>query len=214
MNPTAHDQFIVCHGKSGILGVFTAEEPMTLARGQAVIVQTSRGAEFGSVLAPASLRQARLLGTVSAGTLLRCANPADDASRSQIAEREQQIFDAARDLSAGTSIEVLDVDLLFQGDFAIVQFVGRDDDVDRLGQALEQRFGISVRLENVAMPKEEHAHGGCDKPDCGRSAGGGECTSCSTGDGCSSCGSAKVDLRPYFSHLRDKMQAQQRIPLV
>jgi hypothetical protein len=64
----------------------------------------------------------------------------------------------------------------------------------------------------VPAAPDAHEHGGCDKPDCGRTAGGG-CTSCSSGGGCSSCGSSKVDLRPYFSHLRDKMEAKGRIAL-
>ena len=70
------------------------------------------------------------------------------------------------------------------------------------------RWGI--RLENLSLPKEEHEHGGCDKPDCGRESGGG-CSTCSTGGGCSTCGSGKTDLREYFGHLRTKMES--RIPL-
>ena len=66
---TPHDQFVVSHGKSGALGVFTAAEPLPLRRGQAVILQTNRGIEMGRVLSPATLRQARILGATSAGTL-------------------------------------------------------------------------------------------------------------------------------------------------
>jgi cell fate regulator YaaT (PSP1 superfamily) len=216
MNAAPHDQYIVSHGKSGFLGVFTAAEPLTLARGQGVIVQTTRGAEFGSVLAPASLWQARLLGAVSAGSLLRGADEADHARRRDLAEREQQIFEAAQSFAADAAlaIDVLDVDLLFDGTQAIVQFLGQEEDTEKLAHALEEQFELTVRLENVAVPKDEHAHGGCDKPDCGRSAGGGGCDTCSSGGGCSSCGAGKVDLRPYFRHLRDKMDSHQRIPLV
>ncbi len=210
------DQFIVSHGKSGVLGVFTAAEAMPLRRGQRVIVQTGRGIEIGTVLSPATLRQARLLGAVSSGQLLRLANDADEARRGGLALLEQQLFDAARAhaQSASLGLEILDVDLLFDGQQAVVQFVGSDADTENLAHALEERFTLTVRLENLATPAapQEHDHGGCDKPDCGKTAGGG-CTTCSSGGGCSSCGSSKVDLRPYFSHLRDKMEAKGRISL-
>jgi hypothetical protein len=215
-----HDQFIVSHGKSGVLGVFTAAEALSLRRGQHVILQTGRGVELGTVLGPATLRQARLLGAVSTGQLLRRAADADEARRAGLALLEQQLFDAGRAwvTQAALALEILDVDLLFDGQQALVQFVGKDAGAEKLAQALEEQFRLTVRLENLAVPgvpePEEHAHGGCDKPDCGRTAdGAGGCTTCSTGGGCSSCGSGKVDLRPYFGHLRDKMEANQRIPL-
>jgi hypothetical protein len=72
--------------------------------------------------------------------------------------------------------------------------------------------GIENLTQPSAAPEEEH-HGGCGQPGCGRAAGG-SCTSCGTG-GCSSCGSGKTDLRPYFAHLRAKMDQQpQRTPLL
>jgi hypothetical protein len=217
--PDLHDQFIVSHGKSGVLGVFTAAEALLLRRGQRVIVQTGRGVEIGAVLGPATLRQARLLGAASSGRLLRRADGADEARRADLALLEQQLFDAGRAWleRAALALDILDVDLLFDGQQALVQFVGNDADTEKLAHALEAQFRLTVRLENLAVPSvheaEEHAHGGCDKPDCGRTGGGGGCTTCSTGGGCSSCGSSKVDLRPYFSHLRDKLEASQRIPL-
>ncbi len=216
----SHDQFIVSHGKSGVLGVFTAAEPLALKRGQHAIVKTGRGVELGTVLGPATLRQARLLGATSTGQLLRGADAADEARRADLGLLERQLFDAGRTWvqDAGLALEILDVDVLFDGAQAIVQFVGNDAGAEKFAAALEEQFRLIVRLENPVVPSApepaEHAHGGCDKPDCGRTAdGGGGCTTCSTGGGCSSCGSSKVDLRPYFSHLREKMEANQRIPL-
>lgn len=215
------DQFLVSHGKSGILGVFHSPEATTLPRGQAVIVRTGRGVEIGTVLGPASLRQARNFGAGALGELLRRAAAEDETRRADLTVREQELFDAGRSFAGhhGLPLEILDVDLLFDGEHAFVQFVGEDADSDKLAVALESQFRLTVRLENLATPAEpenhEHEHAGCDKPDCGRSGGGGGgCTTCSTGGGCSSCGSsAKVDLRPYFSHLRDQIDSNRRIPL-
>jgi hypothetical protein len=213
----AHDQFIVSFGKIGALGVFTAAEPLMLRRGQAVIVQTSRGVEIGTVLCQATLRQARLLGATSSGPLLRLVSTEDEARRDERAEFERRIFETSRAWAErdGLALAILDVDLMFDGGQAIVQFVGNDADTENLAQALELHFAMAIRLENLAapMPEENHEHGGCDKPDCGRTAGGG-CTTCSTGGGCSSCSSGnKTDLREYFGHLRTKMETSQRIPL-
>jgi cell fate regulator YaaT (PSP1 superfamily) len=217
LSAEGHDQFIVGFGKSGALGVFTSAEPLLLRRGQAVIVRTPRGVEVGTVLCQATLRQARLLGATSSGELLRTASVDDEAGHEERIAFERHIFEKSRTWaqSTGLAAEILDVDLMFDGAQAIVQFVGSDTDAEKLAHALEQHFTIAIRLENlaVAMPAETHEHGGCDKPDCGRRAGG-SCTTCSSGGGgCSSCGAGKTDLREYFSHLRTKMEAAQRIPL-
>jgi cell fate regulator YaaT (PSP1 superfamily) len=182
-------------------------------------VQTDRGLEIGAVLCPATLRQARILGAISSGPLLRGVTREDEAKRKERTELEQRIFDISRAWAQrdGLNLEILDVDCLFDGLQAIVQFVGKDTDTEKLAQALEQHFQIAIRLENLVTPapaEEAHEHGGCDKPDCGKTAGGG-CSTCSTGGGCSSCSTGKqTDVREYFDHLRTKMETSQRIPLV
>lgn len=219
LSPVAlHDQYVVSHGKSGAVGVFTASVPLRLERGQAVIIQSPRGMEIGAVLCPASLRQARILGAVSSGMLHRPLSREDETRRDGLCTREQAIFETSRAWARrdGLALEILDAELLFDGALAILQFVGAEADTEPFAQALQQQFGVTIHLENLAAPlpdKDEDHHGGCDKPDCGRSAGGG-CSTCSTGGGCSSCGSAKIDVSDYFSHLRTKMETHKRIPLV
>lgn len=210
--PRRADQYVVSFGKSGALGVFTSELPLALRRHQSVLVQTHRGIEIGKVLGPASLVQARLLGATASGTLVRPFQSDDEAQRSECAAMSQSLFAASRACADRDQLglEILDVDVMFDRRSAIVQFVGSDLATDRLAHALEQQFGLAIRLENVAVHGEHHEHGGCDKPDCGRQAGGG-CTTCDTGGGCSTCGSGKTDLREYFGHLRTKMES--RIPL-
>ena len=211
VEPSA-DQYLVSHGKSGVVGVFMADEPVPLPRGCEVVVQTARGVEIGEVLGPATIRQARLIGAGSAGTLLRRTAVADQTRRESLARLEHHLFEACRACTSDAALEVLDVDLLFDGEHAIVQFVGADADAERLAPALEEQFNLTIRLENLATPAvhEDDEHH-CDKPDCGKDAGG--CTSCSTGGGCSSCGTSKVDMTAYFGHLRTKMETSQRIPL-
>jgi hypothetical protein len=207
------DQFVVSYGKSGALGVFTSSEFLFLRRGQRVLVKTSRGTEVGSVLCPASIMQARLLGASSSGLLLRVLTLQDESDHDRLAGIEQSIFETGRAWAKrdGLELEILDVNVLFDGAIAIVQFVGNDAGSKSLAEALEQRFALAVRLENLTAAKEEHEHFHCDKPDCGRANGGDGCTTCGAGGGCSTCGSGATDLREYFGHLRAKMES--RIPL-
>jgi hypothetical protein len=209
----AHDQYIVSHGKSGAVGVFTAPEPLALKRGHIVLIETSRGIESGAILCAASLRQARLLGATASGTLVRPFTPDDESVKQRHDQLEQAIFETSRAWVErdALSLEILDVEVLFDGRNAIVQFVGQEASTEKLAVALERQFGLSIRFENLAAPRQEEHEHGCDKPDCGRTAGGG-CSTCSTGGGCSSCDSGKnVDMRDYFAHLRTKMES--RIPL-
>lgn len=205
---TDETQFLVSHGKSGVIGVFTGATPESYVRGQSVIVQTSRGVELGTVLGPASIRQARIFGAASSGLLMRRRDEQDEARCAELRDLEQQIFEQAQSWAA---FDILDVDLFFDGQHAIVQFVGAGGDTEPLALALEQHFRLTIHLENLAPVPDSHEHHHCDKPDCGRDAGG--CSSCSTGGGCSSCGSSKVDLREYFAHLRTQMEVGRRIPL-
>jgi hypothetical protein len=129
--------------------------------------------------------------------------------------RERDLFETCRTLVAQSdiAIEILDVELLSDNAVAIVQFVGDDAATETCAHLLEERLHFAIRMENIAGSRqtddEQHR---CDKPDCGRQAGGG-CSTCETGGGCSTCGSSKVDLREYFGHLRAKMEHAQRIPL-
>jgi hypothetical protein len=216
LRPGAALQFVVGFGKGGGVGVFTAAEPMVLRRGTRVVVGTPRGTEAGSVLCPATVRQARLLGATASGPLLRNLDHDDEACLAAQRALGLRLFEAARRQAQQErfALEVLDAEILLDGVHAIVQFVGDEPRLDACALALEQQFNRQVRFENVAQPAApvEEEHGGCGKPDCGRTEGG--CSTCSTGGGCSSCGSSKVDLRDYFGHLREKMADNHRRPLL
>ena len=208
-------QYLVSHGKNGALGVFAA--PLALRRGARVVVRTPRGLEHGTVLGPATDGHAKLMGVAAPGELVRPLTAADETSLRALDEVAQQLFAAGRAWAQqrGLTVEVRDVAVLLDGRQAILQYVGTGE-LEAFAQDLEQEFRLDVRLESLTPPathEHEEEHAGCDKPDCGRAAGG-SCTTCSTGGGCSSCGSGKVDMRPYFAHLRDKMEATHRTPLV
>ena len=213
-----HDQFVVSYGKTAAVGVFSADEPLPLSRGARVLLKTPRGLEAGTVRCPATIRQARLLGATTSGALLRPLSSGDEADSRRREALADALCDASRALALERSLnfEILDAEVLFDGSQAILQFLGSDEGIDGFAHELEATFGIAIRLENLAAPAEAHhdeaEHGGCGKPDCGKEGGGGGCSS--EGGGCSTCGSANVDLRDYFAHLRGKMEADRRVPLL
>ena len=211
------EHYLVSHGKSGGLGSFVAHEPLGLARGDRVVIDSPRGREIGTILCLAGVRQSRLLGAVSSGTIVRPLNSADEIVLDQARVLEHRLFEASRQLaqSQNLPLEILDVDVFIEGR-AVLQFVGAElAELDAFAQALSASFQLDIRLENLALPEEPadlEAHG-CGKPDCGKAEGGG-CSTCSTGGGCSSCGTGATDLRPYVSHLRTQMEAANRTPLL
>lgn len=216
------DQYVVAFGKSGGLGCFTVVEPFDLVRGDRVVVKSPRGTEMGEVLSPATLRQARLIGAQASGDILRRATDDDQAILPHLQQHAEELFAASRAAAERLALplQILDVEVLLDRQHVLVQFVGGGDaEVTKLVEAMQFRAELQIRFENLAAPQgdehDDHSHGGCDKPDCGRANGGsGGCTSCSTGGGCSSCGTGKPDMRAYFAHLRGKMEETHRTPLL
>jgi hypothetical protein len=212
-------EYLVSYGKSGAFGRFAPATALGCLRGDTVVVQSQRGLELGVVLCPATPRQARLLGKACVGVLLRQATPQDTAAAGRLDALGQLLFADGCRLAAelGIAVGVLDVEVLLDGRHAVVQHLSPDSlDPTPFAETLSRRHDVTVLLENLATPLGEpvvdEAAGGCGKPGCGRASGSG-CTSCGTG-GCSSCGAGKVAMTAYFAHLRSKMEAKHRVPLV
>jgi hypothetical protein len=211
------DQFIASYGKSGGLGCFSALTDECFSRGDRVALQTPRGLEAGAILGPATLRQARLLGAQTSGTIVRRLGDEDLTLLIDLQRQANDLFAVSRAVAAGRGghVEILDVELLLDGSHAIIHLVGRADDaMAQLIDELSRRANLHIRFENLALAigERDQPAAGCGKPDCGKASGGG-CSDCGAG-GCSSCGQEAVDLRPYFAHLRGRMEEQRRTPLV
>lgn len=210
------DQYVASFGRDAGLGCFSAATPQTLARHDRVLLQTPRGLEVGSILGPATIRQARLVGAHVRGELVRPLTPSDEpviAAMNALADKVLTASERLRDELA-VAITLIDAETFFDLRHALLHILcPNPDTLGAFALTLSERAGIAVRLANLALPAEPEEHG-CGKPDCGSGEGG--CTSCSTGGcstGCGSGGSA-VDLRPYFAHLRDQMETKNRVSLV
>jgi hypothetical protein len=208
-------EYLVSYGRAGDFSRFVTAVPREYCRADRVVVRTARGLELGTVLRPATPLQGRVLKHLGAGELVRPAAPADEIAFRDNQALSQQLFETARAKVAGEQLplEILDLDLLLDGKAVVLQYLAWEQrGFDDFWTSLSHALGLQLVLEDLATPPEP---AGCGEPNCGKANGG--CTDCSSGGGCStgSCGSkGGVDMRDYFSHLRDKMEQDRRIGLL
>jgi cell fate regulator YaaT (PSP1 superfamily) len=213
--------YLVNFGRAGDFSRFRTTVPAAFQRGDRVVVRTHQGVELGVVMCPASPDHARYLSDKGAGELLRHATPEDEQAAADLVGRSGRLFDDARCLAVELELplEILDMEVLFDGRQAIIHYLCRQDcDYRPFVSTLSRRHDLLIVMQNLALPMERDEHSqGCGKPDCGK-AGGGGCTTCGTGGGCSagSCGAGikKEDVAVYLAGLRQSMEASPRTSLL
>jgi cell fate regulator YaaT (PSP1 superfamily) len=214
MTSTEH---LVSFGKAGEIARFRAVAPLSLQRGDQVVVRTAHGLEIGNVLCEATARHAELLDNPAVGELLRLATPEDAAIASGIRDRAKQLFTDARALAEELHLplEIVDIEIPLDGHEVTLYYLRWAEGDERpLVSALSKRYELMIGMRNLALPEGASA---CGKPDCGN----GQCSSCGTDGGCSTggcstgCGSKKksAEVREYFAGLREKMLPSRRVPL-
>jgi hypothetical protein len=211
-------EYLVSHGASGDFGRFRPATSATYERGDHVIVRSHHGLELGVVLCAATSEHGRFLSRTALGEILRRTTEEDECEAEKRRQRAGQIFADARRLSAefNLPLEVLDVEVVWDGQQAIVHHLRPlDCDYRDLVSALSRRHGITILMENLALPVEP-AEAGCGRPGCGK--GGGGCDSCGSGSGCSSgtCGKAipKEQVAAYLTGLEQPALERMRTPLL
>lgn len=206
-------EYLVKYGKTGAFGRFSSRLQKPLKRGDRVIIRSIRGVEDGSILCLVSPLQNEIFRDTPMGEILRSPTPEDEGRVLTIQKKAREIYDVARQISVRhrLPLEVLDVEVMLEGDLMVLQFLAwGDDDLNKLIESLEAQFALEVMLEPLSNSIQgEKVEAGCGKPNCGQTTGGG-CSSCGTG-GCSSCGTGGVDMRDYFSHLRQQMEQNNRL---
>jgi hypothetical protein len=220
ISPMTEEEYLVSYGKSGEFARFRPVRPEPYQRGDRVLVRTQQGLEMGVVLCPANPGHAAFLARTSLGELLRRITREDEQSAEDVRLRGQRIFEDSRRLAAELElpVEILDVELLLDGQQAIVHHVGREGcDYRPLVSALSKKYDLFVVMQNEALPKvAEEESVGCGKPDCGQVNGGGGCTSCGTNGGCGTCGKGvkKEDVAAHLLALRQMMENRARTSLL
>jgi cell fate regulator YaaT (PSP1 superfamily) len=218
VSPMTEDEYLVSYGKSGEFARFRPVGSDSFRRGDRVVVRTHQGLEMGLVLCPANIGHAPFLSRTSRGELLRRVTEEDEQAVEETRRRGRQIFDDGRRLAGelGLPLEILDVELLLDGQQAIIHHIRREEcDFRPLVSTLSKKYDVLVTMQNLALPKTEESIG-CGKPDCGQVNGGGGCTSCGTNGGCGTCGKGvkKEDVAAHLLALRQMMESRARTSLL
>jgi cell fate regulator YaaT (PSP1 superfamily) len=197
-------EYLVSFGRSGDFGRFGTALTDECRRGDRVVVRTAQGLELGTVLCPVAAIHTTFLSHTTSGELLRHASPLDEAEAARLRNRADALFQRGRELvtQSGLPLEIVDVDVLLDGQQAVIYHLRREEcDYRPVVAALSKAFALRIVMENLTMPVETHEHG-CDRPDCG--AGSGGCSTCGTGGGCSTCGAGtkKEDIAAQLASLR------------
>jgi cell fate regulator YaaT (PSP1 superfamily) len=213
------NDYLLSYGSAGDFGRFYPVKPLTCRRGDRAVVRSHRGLELATVLCAATPGHAVHLPNTTVGQLLRLASAEDEQTAARMHEHGQRIFESARELAADLTLplEILDVEVLLDGQQAILQLLRGDEcDMRQFVSGLSRKHEIQVALHDLSRQEGVEAvetHG-CGRPDCGRTGDGDGCSTCGTGGGCATCGAGKApDMTAYFAGLREQMAAN-RVPLL
>jgi cell fate regulator YaaT (PSP1 superfamily) len=200
--------YLVTYGAAGEFSRFRPAGDRAYARGDRVVIRTSRGLELGTVLCRATAHHAAFLSRTPQGELLRPASQVDLAAASDVEHKSAALIATARRLARemGLAIEILDAEITLDGGQAsIFHLRAGDCDCRPLAAALSRETDVQIVMENMAEP----ASTGCGRPDCGKGAGG--CSSCGTG-GCSSgscsAGHGAQEVSSHLAALRRAMESR------
>jgi cell fate regulator YaaT (PSP1 superfamily) len=210
----ATGEYLVSYGTSGEFARFRPVAPAEYRRGDRVVVRTSQGLELGVVMCPAQAEHSPFLSRTALGELLRRVTEIDEKQADQAQRLGQRVFDDGQRFAGELelALEILDVEILLDGQQAIVHHLRQVDcDYRDLVSALSKKYDLHIRMNNLALPKEETI--GCGEPNCGQLTGG--CQSCGSG-GCSTCGKGvkKEEVAAHLLHLRQLMEQRNRTPLL
>ncbi len=212
----ANDGTLVQYGRAAYVGRFAAPPGASFDRDDAVVVASPRGLEIGVVLCAADDRFAASWDATAGGDLLRRVAPADEVQSGDAEALGRALLAAAETYGADLPLTFLDVEVTLDRAGAVLHVLPWGAcAADGLFAALSARFGLGVRMLDVARTPV------ATEPAVEVKSG---CSSCGTGGGCSSCGTetsgcstggcsrgavkSADDLTDYFADLRQKMEAE------
>jgi cell fate regulator YaaT (PSP1 superfamily) len=209
-------EYLVTCGQAGEIGRFRSDTPIDCARGDRVVVRTSQGVAIGTVRCEAAVEYARLIDGAVKGELLRRATAEDELIAEAIRIRTAQLFDDARQLVAELNLplEIIDVDVQLDGHRVTVYHLRWADCDERiLVSALSKKYEAMVAMRDAGLPEGATA---CGRPDCQNDGKGGGCATCTSGGCATGCGSKGMarEVQEYFAALRQKMEQNNRVPLL
>ncbi len=169
-------RYLIRYGSMGWIGRFGSIEPIACRRNDQVLIQSDRGTELGEVLSAPDCGQgipAEEDQQQPTGELLRVVTSDDLSQLSECRQRAPKILETARQASSsmGERIELVDCELLFDRQTAVLYYFGDSPETSGLlRERLTETCGVNVLLQPVIEPEIEG--GGCGQPGCGNNGCG------------------------------------------
>lgn len=171
-------------GVLGHVGRFRSADGRRHARGERVVVRTSRGLEIGEVLTDEPQDAAE-----ADGPLLRRMTDADELLAERLQRNREAAYKACVRLliDRGSPAALMDVEHLFDGRGLYFYFLGEVDDVtEAISAELAAAYDAEARFGQFADVLEHGCGPGCGTAEaengCGSSGG---CASCAVASACS-----------------------------
>jgi cell fate regulator YaaT (PSP1 superfamily) len=165
-------KYVVRYGVMRALGVMSARDNTTFARGVQIIARTDRGLEAAVVLCEATPEAVVHLKNPSQGQVLREMTPADSLELSRILARQRDEFGICqRQVSQlGLPMQLVDVEHLFGGERVVVYYLAENRvDFRELVKALAGEFQTRIEMRQIGSRDEAKLladYGDCGKPVC------------------------------------------------
>lgn len=211
-----YSDYLLSYGRSGDFGRFRSDTPLSLQRGDRLVIRSHRGVEIGEVLRDTAPRHAIFLPNTTVGKLLRPLTEDDIRTEAELRRQELPMLERANAIVNRLRLPItfLDVELLLDRQHAVLHHLQAEEcDVRDLVSTFSHEFSLHVLLSdltraNMAGDGEENQVHSCG------SCGTGGCGSCGTG-GCGTCGTTKKKgSHNHFADLRNRMERDNRVPLL
>ncbi|MBX7167169.1 MAG: signal peptidase [Pirellulales bacterium] len=166
-------RYIVRHGATRTLGVFTTSRGDSFARSTRVITRTDRGQEVGEVLCEATdAALTHLPESPPRGQILRSMSPDDEHDAARLHGEELREFELAerhiREL--GLEMKLVDVEHIFGGERIVFYFLAENRvDFRELVKHLAQECQTRIEMRQIGVRDEAKLladFGDCGKPVC------------------------------------------------
>ncbi|MCA8997629.1 MAG: signal peptidase [Planctomycetaceae bacterium] len=166
-------KYVIRYGTMRYVAEFTTKGQGDYVRGEAVVVRSHRGTEWGEILCEATDRTREYLGSEDpVGRVLRSVTPEDERTRDALWDEEQELFDDVKTLASqhAALMQVVDIEKLFGGEKIIVYFLSEQRvDFRELVKILAGKYKTRIEMRQIGIRDEAKLladYGDCGKPVC------------------------------------------------
>lgn len=162
-------KYVVRHGVTRMLGVFSTNRGETYSRSTRVIARTKRGLEAGEVLCEATEHAVANLKDPASGQIQRAMTHQDELELRKMHEQEQQEYKTvvAEIEKLGLDMKMVDLEHVFGGERVVVYYLSENRvDFRELVRVLASEFQTRIEMKQIGVRDEAKLL--ADFGDCGK----------------------------------------------